>query len=419
LPAQPGQPQIEGKAPAELPQQQPAPARAIRLQPALPAQPLPAQPLPAQRLPAQPGQPQIEGKAPAELPQQQPAPARAIQIPAQKVQIAPLPAVAQQIAPANGPAGTAVPPVVLIDGKDENFAVQYAGAARVRARGVSAEGAPEEAISVEVQASLEPNLTWQGSPEVRVKRVVDSAGQSLSLLVAESPMNVGRALNAGGFHRVIPLSFGKGEKPAQSLAELTGVICGNIQTQPRVLMAADDILNAGGKTIKGAEGGVLKIHEVKKIGEDRVSIRYEFDPPAQAPPPPPQGQIGIPIQVQPLPAPLPAPAPGKQGAAPPPANRPAAVAQLQAQVQVNQVIVGGLRGRQAGVNGLELHDEDDQPMAIVGTQFRTTRDANGLRREVTVTYQVPKGKSAKRFVYIASAYAAIEIPFTLRNVPLP
>jgi hypothetical protein len=64
---------------------------------------------------------------------------------------------------------------------------------------------------------------------------------------------------------------------------------------------------------------------------------------------------------------------------------------------------------------------DDQGEVLEQTVVRTSarRDARGFVLDYTLTVQPAAGREASKLVYTASRSAVVEIPFTLKDVPLP
>jgi hypothetical protein len=80
------------------------------------------------------------------------------------------------------------------------------------------------------------------------------------------------------------------------------------------------------------------------------------------------------------------------------------------------VMNNGLRGNSG--NGLTLRDAKGEPVAAnVGVSRSLTPD--GARVEYIITTQNPKGAEPAKLVFSGSKRVTVDIPFTLKNVPLP
>src|SRR5262249_47288337 len=106
----------------------------------------------------------------------------------------------------------------------------------------------------------------------------------------------------GGPTQYTPVRLKKGEKPSKELKELTGVVTAQILAPATPAMTIDKIMDAVGKEVKGAEGGRLKILEVKKDANGQIRVKYELEqPPTLIPAMPLTGPIGLPGMPVPLP----------------------------------------------------------------------------------------------------------------------
>src|SRR5262249_11415708 len=118
-----------------------------------------------------------------------------------------------------------------------------------------------------------------------------------------------------------------------------------------------------------------------------------------------------PIQIQPAPAPIPPPAPNGlqfQQAQPP--------VQVQAQIQIAPAT--GIAAPPRGGHGLTLVDDKGQAGQPRSFQQQTVRGPNGISMQYTLTFPPQKG-DAPKLVFSASRSATLEIPFKLKDVPLP
>src|SRR5215467_5495593 len=80
----------------------------------------------------------------------------------------------------------------------------------------------------------------------------------------------------------IPLK--KGEKSSKSLKELTGTLNLQMLDVPETLMTMEDILKAGGRSVKGKAGGEIKVVEVTKLENGQVKMQVELDFPPEITP---------------------------------------------------------------------------------------------------------------------------------------
>ena len=363
--------------------------------------------------------------------------------------------------------------IVLKDGKAKKRPTDDRGAVRVRALRKSDMfgNTPEGEVIVALEVSPEPRLQWQTFQSVRIEKVVDDQDQKLSQVIPQveggvggfgvgvppgpGAAVVGRAVMVrpimmwGGLQQMVPVQLKKGAKAAKSLKELKGVITAQMLTEARPMITADKLDKAAGKVFKGEVGGSIKILNVK-AEKQQTTIRLEFEQPpydkvipAQ---PNPMPGVGVPIRVprpgvRILPAPVPparvpparpAPAAPPAGLAakppappPPPAPQPPAV-QIQIGVGGGGGIAFAAPGQFVGpLNGLSVQDDkgNSLPIQVRQTQFRMMQQGNGVPIQ-TITYTFvcqhgkDKGQPAK-VVYLGRKRVTVDIPFTLKDVPLP
>ncbi|MFN4258361.1 MAG: HEAT repeat domain-containing protein [Gemmataceae bacterium] len=403
--------------------------KAVKPQPR--PQPVP-RPLPIRPLP-QPAPQPAPVPLPAPVPNRQPLQNGALQ---QRIQIQvqpgqPIQGVAPAILPVQPPErfpGAANQTIYLTDGKPPVLPTHYEGAVRVRALPPStpindeAKKDSEEAFVLDV--TPEPKLMWQQLLGVRVDRAIDDQGQKLSASTSVGAAEEQPAIGIGvapaiarirpplavGHPTQITVRLAKGDKPSQSLKEIRGTITAQAQTAPQPLITVANILKAAGQTVRGQDGGEIKVIDVTQQANGQITVQVAIEPPANALPV--QGGVGnLPIQVQPLPAPVPAQRQAQPQPAPP---------AQQFQVQQIQVQIGG-RAPVLPTNpaGLSLVDDKDQPFRLVSTGSKVQIVNNVVSQEYTLTYQPNQGQGAPtKLILSGSRSVSLDIPFVLKDVPL-
>jgi hypothetical protein len=355
--------------------------------------------------------------------------------------------------------------LVLKDGKAKKLPTNDRSAVRIRAlRKSDLFGkAPEGEIILPLEVSPEPKLQWQSLQSLHIEKAVDDQDQKLTHVVPQvegvggfGGGNVAIALPGGGaamqqvqlwdvLHQLVPVQLKKGAKAAKSLKELKGVLMAQLLTEAQPMITVDKLDKAAGKVFKGELGGFIKIVEVKSQ-EQQTTIRLEFEQPPYDKVVPAQPNAvpgaGVPIGgprpgVKILPAPAPAPAQVPPPARPvPPAGlaaqvpaappQPAPAAPPGAQIQIGGgggIVVGGPMRLATPLNGLSVQDDKGNavPIQIQQTQIRIGQRGNGARTQ-TITYtlvcQHDKDQPAK-VVYLGRKRVTVDIPFALKDVPLP
>jgi hypothetical protein len=342
--------------------------------------------------------------------------------------------------------------IILKDGKVQDVPTAYTGAVRIQAIDVQQlfGRAPTGEYLLGLKVSLEPKIRWQNLVALRIDKAVDDQGQTLTQ-ATDAPAAPGGPVNpfngGGGFaraafipnfggtlHQNLPVRLKKGDKDAKSLKEFAGNMTAQVLAEPEVYLTADNILKASGKTFKGKEGGFIKILGVEEKGQ-QLTLRLEMEqppnvvpanqgggavwgggfnrwnimpapvqPPAKAVPALPKGAFQVQVQAQ----------PGVQ------------VAPVQVQIQVQQIqiggggiVVGGGPGFFGTSDGLELLDEKGNVIPGAGSNLvARSLPGGGFTTEHQVVYQLQKDQKPAKLVFKGSKAVNIDIPFTLKNVPL-
>lgn len=377
----------------------------------------------------------------------------------------------------------AMPPanqITLIDGKAKIQPTDYSSAVRVRPSDhIKQQGqAPADEVRVGLQLTPEPKLQMQQVVSVRVSKAVDDQDQKLVQI-----MNMGQGANPppvpgfgiGGFGGVpmqawgfagfqgMPMGgaqshypmiqFKKGEKASKTLKELSGVLTAQVLAPATPAITVDNLMKMAGKEVKGKDGGLIKVVEVKRAANDQLMVRFEFEGAGNAGNPfgavPgvlfPAPNIRIfpappPVPVQPPMPPVKNPAPKKplqQGQAQPGQPQPAQEAkevqvqaqpvraQAQIQIQIGGPVQIGPGGfgffgmPQAGNNGFTLVDAKGNTLQPIAFNQQLRQNGNVLKVEQVLTFQLQKGQEPAKLVYSTSKSTTIDIPFTLKDVVIP
>jgi|SRR5579884_487062 len=354
--------------------------------------------------------------------------------------------------------------LILKDGKAKPLPTDDHSAARIRVLGKSDQfgSAPEGEIILALEVSLEPKLQWQVFQSIHIDKVVDDQDRQLAQVIPQVegapgiagnpaivlPGQAGaqqmqaimqlqarqrmiqRRIGWSGLNQQVPVQLRKGAKAAKSLKELQGVLTAQVLTEARPVITADNLEKAAGKTFKGQEGGSIKIVDVK-AEENQTTVQLEFEQPPYDRVVPAQPNVlpGVGIRnVAPRgmmpPPPPPAPPAGKL-AQPPAVQRPAAKNPPGLAPVVRPG--SGPRQRMDSMNGLSIQDDNGQTIPIDGgrsqVSFQFERQANGPAKQVLIwtlvcPHEKEKAKPSK-VVYLGRKSVAVEIPFALKDVPLP
>ena len=316
--------------------------------------------------------------------------------------------------------------MVLVDGKAHPLPTSLAGAVRIRALAPQAgveglhpqmnrlnkearlalaahagvEGQPagpaEKLLALEI--TPEPTMQWQGILNVRVDRAEDDRGQSLSQALGPELglMNVSDAraiylMESGAVGAVInphhlPVRLKAAKLPSKVLRVLKGTVAAQVQTPTQPLLTVDDILNPRGKKeVKNRDGDSLKV-----LGVDRQE----------------DGLVKVHIQLT-----------SASGYAMWNGTRNV----RRRLVRRGGVVVVTVTEERSGGSALALKDVKGQELKLVSTEnLRMMRGVNAFMEDVELVYQSQKGQGAPaKFVYSGPRTVIVDVPFTLKNVPLP
>jgi hypothetical protein len=363
------------------------PPQRIRRQRAVPVLPVgpPANP---PQVPIQ----QLQGVAIKPLPPQVVAQAGAL--PPQ--QVAPLvPRI--EATPLAGIAGSAgAGQITVKDGKPQTQPTHYAGAVRIRALPPSAaasvaRGAGEVVLLLDVAA--EPRLeSFSAETHPTITKAITDKGQSLAVAPepeVANPIPVRRgSVVTHSVNRLVQVRLKLGDNQATVLTALQGTVTAEALTATEPLVVVDNILKAAGKEAKGKDGGSLDILAVDKQVNGDVQLRVRLQNLSG------RNVLGV--------------------------FRPGGgvrFRQVQVQVQVGPNALA-LTNEASGLPSLV--DANDRGYQLVQIPSRSMQVANGqVTEEITLVYRPHAGQGdPARLVLSGRRTVTMEIPFTLRNVPL-
>jgi hypothetical protein len=306
----------------------------------------------------------------------------------------------------------------LVPGKAQEVPTAYTGAVRVRALPAQpqAPGLPappqragEATLTLEVTA--EPRLqNFQLLGGVQIDKAVDDQGQSLTAPMDPMPgtgpfgaveqlgamrgrvaYTISPYLNAG---RMAHVRLKLGEKKAKTLKELSGHISAQLLAAPQALITVEDVLKAAGKKVKGVGGGgEIEMVSCEKQADGSYKVQFRMEQPPNFIPAPFQGPV----------------APGIN-------NGGGGVVQI-----------GGVGGRRvirsvANTHGLPaLVDAKGRSLQLSQVPTRMYRGGFGvLTMEVTMVFRQNDGQGEPaQLVLHGQRNISVQVPFTLRDVPLP
>jgi hypothetical protein len=302
-------------------------------------------------------------------------------------------------------------PLVFLEGKPQALPTYYGGAVRVRVlpRAAPTANAPQNGTPVNdneggrllaIEFSPEPKMGWQSVLSVRIEKVLDEQGNELKvplpyLCEPSDYGNLDQFVPMGNGHvrfdgagqdsnrsTQVPIRL-HASKDVKRLKEVHGFVAAEVLTPMQPLITVEDILKASDKTVPGKGGGSLKVSEVKRDDKGQVTLQVVVEKPAA-----PQAEAmaarmrmmwggGMPVQAQP-----------------------------------NDVNVVGKM--------LSLVDEKGQAFKLVGVENKVLDGETGGTVEYRLTFQPPAGAAKPaRLVYSGQRQTIIDVPFVLKDAPLP
>lgn len=292
--------------------------------------------------------------------------------------------------------------LVLKEGKRSDLPTHYAGALRIMAqppgtpvKGLQ-KGAGEALLGLEVTA--EPTMRWQRPVGLRITRALDEEGRTLAALpvsfakpASATPKGTvtmiinGVPVNPEGPGqetptRQVPVRLKLGDRPAKGLKELGGTVAALVQSAPQTLATVNDVLKAADQTVKGAAGSSVKVLEVSRADDGQVRLRFVVEPPPR----------GI---------------------------------EDNSAMPNNAIII--VNGRVLGQNDEPLSAANFALLDGKGKPFKVIKAVNTGRRsgsaqEFDFIYQPVDGQGEPaQFVYSGRLTTVVDVPFTLKDVPLP
>jgi hypothetical protein len=299
--------------------------------------------------------------------------------------------------------------LVLLDGKLSAVPTYYGGALRVRvlprmvaAAGAAKNDAPvkyrEGGIILTVEISPEPKVGVRTILSVRVEKVLDDQGNELKTPL---PYIYGRdengdlemhwrgglgnsiyadGMGAGDLSTRVPLRL---DLPGgvKSLKEVRGYVGADVLTPPIPLITMEDILDAAGKTMEGKYGGAMQVSEVKRDDKGQVTLKVSVDKPPMAPP-----VRGVLMRGRGI----------RRGGI--------------VEDRTNDVSVVGAV--------LSLQDEKGQAFKLAAVELKPLEAPGAF--EYQLTFQPPDGAAkAAKLVYLGRRRTTIDVPFVLKDVPVP
>jgi hypothetical protein len=287
---------------------------------------------------------------------------------------------------------------VVKDGKAEVLPTDYVGALRVRARAVKRVFYHEvraDGHVVELEFSLEPKAAWQRLVGLRLDKALDDRGQALTALAGDDKVPAGLPggfdvpfVPIGATEMFAPLRLKRGALEAKSLKELKGILTAEVLAPPEPVITVDDLFKASGRTFTGEAGASLEVLEATRAKGGAVTVRLALEPPRPSGPAPEAGGRAVPV--------------------------------LEA-IPIAGTLFRGPPGRSHGGldDGLSLVDDQGHAIPVVRQGIIYRGGEKGPTHMHELTFRLAADQQRVKLVFSAVRRVTIDVPFTLRNVPLP
>jgi hypothetical protein len=297
--------------------------------------------------------------------------------------------------------------LVLVDGKERRPSYQ-AGALRLMAlagpprEGKKGPSGVTREATLGISVEVEPRLEWHRLVALRIEQAVDSLGQRLQ----QPAIFVGEDTSWGSYvgQEVIVVWDGQsempvnrmrqasiklrlGEKPAATIKELRGTLSAEVEAPAEPLVTVPKVFDASGKTFKGPDGCYVKVVEARRE---------------------PSGQYRLKVEVK---------APPKKGDIESMNWRIVRINRMRGGIEMATTIT--LSAQEAANRGLALLDDRGQPFSLAAGEYQRNEDSRSAQ-VYTLHYQPRKDQGEPaRFVFSGRRTVVIDVPFVLKDVPLP
>jgi hypothetical protein len=320
--------------------------------------------------------------------------------------------------------------VMLVPGTPKTVPTSYSGAFRVRAtEPIPERGTGEKELTVGLGVRPEPGLAFGGVVGFRIDRAVDDEGQKLVAVHAPTPevdpngdpVDIVRLPNGqAAFIRrnnaiqqaIVPgvssvatpapssIHLKKGDRPSAKLTELSGIVSVRVLAPVAELASVGNVLKAEGETVKGKAGVTLKIAELAREEDGSVTVSADLRCTTDAIPVGP----GIPTSY---------------------GRGPGQAMRVRALGGVRNVVIQqndpSIPSDATSFVGLELHDSAGKPYRLHKVTTHNGNIVGDAQSHFVVLNFGPAEKGQGEpaaLVFKASHWVTVDVPFTLKDVPV-
>jgi hypothetical protein len=241
-----------------------------------------------------------------------------------------------------------------------------------------------------------PGMAFPGAPGMAFPGM-PGMGSSYTL-----PLTGGLDTAGGASHRYLRLSITRGDRPATALQVLRGTIKAWVQLENENLLTAEDFLAGKGKTRAGKYGVALEVMEVARGSGGRVTVKFRLELPEMVEPD--LSAVSTAPAESSGPGALPGGGPGMPGGAMPLPGMGGPGGMPPSLVPAQGFLLSDHRGKPLPANFLLLGNNATDPTTVY----------------YQVQYVAPRGGADRpvKLIFRGRRSALLEVPFTLKDVPL-
>ena len=299
--------------------------------------------------------------------------------------------------------------IILKEGKFDLLPTDNRSAYRIRLLKTpeTVFGKPDDKhILIGLEVTPEPRFKLQEITGVKITKAVDESGQILEQdtnisrndilappmpgrIIARPIQALGQEGKAGAVDSKVPIHFLKAQKDSKSIQMLEGKLILQVLDDSKPILEITNIEKEVGKKIEGKSGAWIKINECRKDAKGFHSLRIEYDIPADAVAANAQnnriqfGNIGV---------------------------------QNNIIIQNGQFNMVGGAGP-ANLGGFKILDAEGKALTPNSSSTSVQVGPGGTKRSINVTYPAISNAPFK-IVYEGGTPIAVEVPFSLKLVPL-
>ena len=296
--------------------------------------------------------------------------------------------------------------IILKEGKFDLLLTDNRSAYRIRLLKTpeTVFGKPDDKhILIGLEVTPEPRFKLQEITGVKITKAVDESGQILEQdtnisrndilappmpgrIIARPIQALGQEGKAGAVDSKVPIHFLKAQKDSKSIQMLEGKLILQVLDDSKPILEITNIEKEVGKKIEGKSGAWLKINECGKDAKGFHSLRIEYDIPADAVAANNRIQLGN-IRVQ-----------------------------NNIVIQNGQFnIVGG--AAPANLGDFKIFDAEGKTLTPNSSSTSVQIGPGGTKRSINVTYPA-NSKAPFKIIYEGGTTIAVEVPFSLKLIPL-